>query len=185
MGNIYFTADTHFGHKNIIKYAKRPFNNVEEMDYRIINNWNSVVGKNDTVYHLGDFALCSKTKLDYILNLLNGSICLIRGNHEKSAEACKSRFRWIKDYYELNVRDEDFHKGKQTIVLSHYAFRVWNKSHWGTYHLYGHSHGMLEDDEKMLSFDIGVDCHNFKPLSYQEVKNIMQQKNWTPPFKNR
>jgi len=68
------------------------------------------------------------------------------------------------------------------IVLFHYSLREWNASHWGTYHLYGHSHGTLEDLSNSLSFDIGVDCHNFYPLSYKEVKSIMRKKDWKPPF---
>jgi calcineurin-like phosphoesterase family protein len=68
------------------------------------------------------------------------------------------------------------------IVLFHYALREWNASHWGSYHLYGHSHGTLPDIDTSLSFDIGVDCHNFYPLSYEEVKAIMKKKNWQPPF---
>ncbi len=60
--------------------------------------------------------------------------------------------------------------------------REWNASHWGTYHLYGHAHGTLQDDPNSLSFDIGVDCHNFYPLSYDEVKAIMKTKSWKPPF---
>ena len=107
---------------------------------------------------------------------------MINGNHEKSAQACHTRFEWIKDYYELVVKDDEFERGEQLIVLFHYALREWNASHWGTYHLYGHSHGTLADIDTSLSFDIGVDCHDFYPLSYEEVKAIMKTKNWKPPF---
>ena len=108
---------------------------------------------------------------------------MIKGNHEKSALACRTRFEWIRDYYELSIPDSEAARGRQLIVLCHYAFRVWNVSHHGSYHLYGHSHGSLEDDPNALSFDIGVDCHDFYPLSYEEVKAIMSTKNWEPPFK--
>lgn len=60
--------------------------------------------------------------------------------------------------------------------------RTWNGSHRGIWQLYGHSHGNLSDDEAALSFDVGVDCHNFYPVSYEEVKGIMKNKKWTPPF---
>ena len=182
MSKIYFTSDHHFGHKNIIKFSQRPFKNVEEMDEVLIQRWNEKVGKEDEVYHLGDVGLCSSGKLRRILERLNGKIYLIKGNHERSAEDCHSRFEWIKDYYELVVEDEEHDRGKQMIVLFHYALREWNASHWGTYHLYGHSHGSLSDDPNSRSFDIGVDCHDFYPLSYEEVKVIMKSKNWTPPF---
>lgn len=185
MKKIFFTSDHHFGHKKINEYSARPFESIDEMDEELIKRWNEKVGVDDEVYHLGDVGLMSSGKLRKILEQLNGKIYLIKGNHEKSAEACHTRFEWIKDYYELIIPDEDFPRGEQLIVLFHYAIREWNAKHWGTYHLYGHSHGMLEDDINSLSFDIGVDCHNFYPLSYQEVKEIMKKKKWKPPFKKR
>lgn len=69
-------------------------------------------------------------------------------------------------------------------MLLHYAMRVWRSSFRGTWHLYVHSHGSLTDDPTMNSFDVGVDCHDFYPLSYEEVKHIMSLKTWKPPFKN-
>lgn len=182
MSKIYFTSDHHFGHKNIIKFSERPFEDVNEMDEILIQRWNEKVNPEDEVYHLGDVGLSSSGKLRKILERLNGKIYLINGNHEKSAQDCHSRFEWIKDYYELVVKDDEFERGEQLIVLFHYAMREWNASHWGTYHLYGHSHGSLPDDPASLSFDIGVDCHDFYPLSYEEVKAIMKTKSWKPPF---
>ena len=185
MKNIYFTSDHHFGHKNIIRFTDRPFATVEEMNETLIQNWNNKIRPNDDVYHLGDVALCHQTELAAILNRLNGKIHLIKGNHENAALGCAKQFEWIKDYYELTVEDAEAKGGKQKIVLLHYAMRVWNKSHHGSYHLYGHSHGTLPDDATMRSIDVGVDTHNFAPISYQEVKELMKQKTWEPPFKDR
>lgn len=72
---IWFTADTHFGHKNILEYSARPFSTVEEMDEALISNWNNKVASDDEIYHLGDVALCSPSKLNKILDRLNGKIC--------------------------------------------------------------------------------------------------------------
>ena len=185
MKNIFFTSDHHFGHKNIIKFSNRPFASVEEMDETMIERWNEKVNPEDEVYHLGDVALCSPSKLRKILARLNGKIYLIKGNHEKAAMECADQFEWVKDYYELTVEDEEFHEGKNMIILLHYGMRVWNASHWGTYHLYGHSHGTLPDDPKMRAIDVGVDCHDFYPLSYEEVKVLMKKKEWTPPFSRK
>ena len=127
----------------------------------------------------------SSGKTRKIIQQLNGKICLIAGNHESSARDCASDFEWIKDYYELTVDDQDAHNGKRFIVLFHYAMRVWNASHYGTWHLYGHSHGDLPDDPNSLSIDVGVDIHNFYPLSYEDVKKIMSLKTWVPPFAPR
>ncbi|MCP4441640.1 MAG: phosphoesterase [Aureispira sp.] len=185
MKNIFFTADQHFGHKKILEYANRPFSTIDEMDEELIKRWNQKVSPEDEVYHLGDVGLCSSGKLRKILNRLNGKIYLIKGNHEKSAEACHTRFEWVKDYHELVVEDPDAARGTQLLVLFHYAMRVWNAGHWGTYHLYGHSHGSLPDDPNSRSFDVGVDCHDYAPVSYEEVKAIMNKKTWTPPFAKR
>ena len=178
---IWFTADTHFGHKNIIEYVQRPFSGVEDMDAVLIDNWNKRVGLNDEVYHLGDVGLCSPNRLKSILHQLNGKIYLIRGNHEKSAESCNERFEWIKDYFELVVPDEDGYNGEQLVVLFHYSMRVWQASHYGSYQLYGHTHGELFDDPALLSMDVGVDCNDFYPVSYADVKNHMKKKGWTRP----
>jgi calcineurin-like phosphoesterase family protein len=180
--NVWFTSDNHFGHKNIIEFSKRPFKSVEEMNEVMIERWNEKIGEEDVVYHLGDIALMPPAKLKPLLARLNGKICLLTGNHESSALACADRFEWIKPYYELTLDDPGASRGKRLIVLLHYAMRVWNASHYGAWHLYGHSHGALPDDEKSLSFDVGVDCHNFYPLSYEEVKAIMAQKSWVAPF---
>ncbi|MFN3852492.1 MAG: metallophosphoesterase [Spirosomataceae bacterium] len=182
MKTIWFTSDHHFGHKNICKFSNRPFDSVEEMDEELIKRWNERVKPNDDVYHLGDVGLCNSARLREILEQLNGNIFLIRGNHDGAAESCKSRFEWIKDYYKLKIQDTGFEGGEQSIILMHYAMRVWDKSHWGTYQLYGHSHGELPDDPNLLSFDVGVDCHNYYPISWEEVKEIMNKKTWTPPF---
>lgn len=182
MNTIYFTSDHHFGHTNIIKFSERPFDSVEEMDEELIKRWNSKISKNDHVYHLGDLGLCKSYRMKDILDQLNGKIYLIRGNHEGAAQANPNRFEWIKDYFELSVPDADAPNGRQKIMLLHYAMRVWRSSFRGTWHLYGHSHGNLPDISTSRSFDVGVDCHDFYPLSYEEVKHIMFQKDWTPPF---
>ena len=80
--NIFFTSDTHFWHDNIIKFCNRPFNSIEEMNDTIIENWNKVVGKNDIVFHLGDFCFCGSDKFKDIIERLNGYIYLILGNHD-------------------------------------------------------------------------------------------------------
>ena len=185
MGKLFFTADHHFGHDNIIKFCNRPFSDVREMNQVLIEKWNSKIKKNDTVYHLGDFGYGYKENIASILDQLNGKIHLIVGNHEKPALQNPNKFVWIKDYYELKVKDADCKNGYQNIVLFHYAMRVWRSDFRGSWHLYGHSHGNLPDLEDRLCFDIGVDCHDFYPLSYEEVKAIMQTKTWSPPNQKR
>ncbi len=130
---IFFTSDTHFGHANIIKYCNRPFESVNQMDEVLINNWNSVVRPDDEVYHLGDFSFADPKKYVY---RLNGKIHLIKGNHDyrrKDRLFLEAGIVWVKDLFELKKVDPN-------IVLCHYAMRVWPKSHYGAWQLYGHSH---------------------------------------------
>lgn len=179
--NIWFTSDTHFGHKNIIQFSGRPFKDVDHMNEELIKSWNSVVDEEDDVYHLGDFSLTNATNTQKILDRLNGKIHLIKGNHEKSVlqkSYNKDRFEWIKDYYELKVDN-------QMIVLCHYAFRVWNKSHHGAIMLYGHSHDSMEREPWGRSMDVGVDSANrilgeYRPFSFQEIKNMMDKRTDNP-----
>ncbi len=171
----FFTSDTHFNHVNIIKYCNRPYKTVKRMNNALIKNWNSVVGKDDIVYHLGDFCLGSVDDFDSYFNKLNGKIILIEGNHDRNALKYKNRFyEYHTGYIEVNVEG-------WPIVLSHYAMKVWNNSHHGAFHLYGHSHGTLPDDIESLSFDVGVDCHNYTPIDIQQIENIMRKK--TPKIK--
>ena len=82
---IFFTSDLHFYHGNIMKYCPkfRDFNDVNEMNEKLIELWNAVVGPEDTVYDLGDFAFCNKLKdLKSVARRLNGSHVLILGNHD-------------------------------------------------------------------------------------------------------
>jgi calcineurin-like phosphoesterase family protein len=177
---LWFTADHHFGHANILRFSRRPFPSLEAMNETLIERWNQVVGPQDIVYHLGDMFLMPASEARKIRERLNGRICLIRGNHDKAAESLKSGFEWIKDLYELKVEDVEAPGGERRIVLCHYAMRVWNKSHHGSWHLYGHSHGSLADDPNSLSFDVGVDCHAYTPIGFDQVKQIMATKTFTP-----
>jgi calcineurin-like phosphoesterase family protein len=166
---FFFTSDTHFRHKNIITYDARPFNSSDEMTEELIQNWNSKVKSKDTVFHLGDVGVGRPEQLRQILDRLNGKICLIKGNHDKTAthKLCADRFEWIKDYH-FAV----FNHGIK-IALFHYALRVWDRCHYGSWHLYGHSHGRLSQEEGRFCFDIGVNSWDYSPLSLEEVRRQM------------
>lgn len=142
------------------------------MDETMIRNWNEVVPYDGIVFHLGDVSLMSPQKTESMLSRLNGKIYLIKGNHEKSVlrkKTTRDRFEWIRDKYELQV-------GKRLIVLCHYAHRVWNKSHHGSFHLYGHSHGSMEEKPWGRSMDVGVDSWGYKPISYTEVERVLSKR---------
>lgn len=179
--SIWFTADLHLGHKAILKYAERPFADVEEMDARLVEHWNAAVGERDQVYLLGDVSFHRPERTRELLAGLNGRIHLIRGNHDKDKRLTPSvggRFEWVKDLYDLKVQDGAAPDGVQRIVLCHYAMRVWNRSHHGSWHLYGHSHGSLADDPHSRSTDVGVDRWGYSPVSYETIRGYMANKTW-------
>lgn len=189
---IYFTADLHFGHANILKpgYSARPFLDVDEMNEQLVTRWNARVQEGDEVWLLGDVALISSARAVTLVKKLRGRKHLIRGNHDHqmnlSLHGC---FETVRDYYELKVPyltigpvhgDEPRDKN-QLIVLSHYPFATWNKAHYGSWCLHGHSHGNYRpgrpntfDGGRIL--DVGVDCHDYTPVRLDEIAVIMARK---------
>ena len=185
--NIFFTSDTHFGHKNVIKYCNRPYLDVDDMNSSMVDNWNSLVGINDTVFHVGDFAFIKdQDKLKKLILSLNGRICLIPGNHDHLENyrnlGVSGKLDILPQLHEVDVQVED---EKIKFVLFHYAMRTWNKSHYGAIHLYGHSHGNLADDPNSLSMDVGVDSNNYFPWKLDDVLVKMYNKSFKPLDRHR
>lgn len=184
MSNVFFTSDTHFGHSNVIRYSNRPFANAQEMDEALIKNWNERVKPSDTLYHLGDFAFHREDKIREILSRLNGQKHFIKGNHDKELLRLlkADHYNWfqsVQDYKKIKV-------GDQTIILLHYSMVVWDKSHYGSWQLFGHSHNSLPKDPNKLSMDVGVDAVGdwgvtpYSPISFEEVQEVMKTKNFKP-----
>ena len=155
---LFFTSDEHYGHKRIIEYCNRPFDHLSQMDEEIIKRHNVIVSGGDTVVHVGDFTLLpTLEEAKKYISRLNGHHIFLKGSHD----------RWLTSnntIYEKKVNG-------QVIVACHYAMRVWAKSHYGSWHVYGHSHGKLEPIGK--SWDVGVDKNNFFPVSFDQLKAIM------------
>lgn len=176
---IYFTADLHLNHENVIKHSNRPFSNLEDMDDGICFRWNSVVKRCDTVYCLGDFALSwgkrSVERIDTLLARLNGSKHLIVGNHDRAEVTRNKRWQTVEHYKEIKVDTGDVHK--QRIVMCHYAMRTWNQMHRGSIMLHGHSHGNLSDIGGRI-MDVGVDCHDYRPISLETVLDKMRDRSF-------
>jgi calcineurin-like phosphoesterase family protein len=168
--SIFFTSDTHFNHTKILSICRPMFSSIEEMNEKIISNWNEVIGRGDTVYHLGDFGWKDS---EPIIRKLHGQKILILGSHDSEVKRLKKYFSQITPMKEINPYG-------QAIILSHCSMRVWEKSHYGSWHLFGHSHGTLAPFGK--SFDVGVDAHDFMPWSWDEVavKMMEMQENVNP-----
>lgn len=162
---IYFSSDHHFQHAKVIEYCKRPYSTQMAMDSDMIEKWNSVIKDKDDVYYLGDLTLGNWGTARSYLKQLKGKIKFIEGNHDKRWFSSLESNQKLPSIYELNYMNK-------TIVLSHYSMRSWNKSFHGSYHLFGHSHGELPPYGK--SFDVGVDCWNFYPVSIEQVFEKME-----------
>ena len=177
----YYIADLHFGHKNIIKFDKRPFFSVEEMNKTLIDNWNSVVTNNDTVVILGDFCWGLEDDWIKILDQLNGDKRLIRGNHDlkNMSQALKSRFKSIKDYDE--IKDD----GKRVLV-SHYPIPCYRGDYnHDIIHLFGHVHITAENDfiehlREYISKNDNRDDDSKHKCQFYNVGCMMPYMDYTP-----
>lgn len=188
--NLFFTSDFHVGHHNVIRFDGRPFTDVNEMNQKLIENWNSVVTENDIVFYLGDLAhRCRPETVKWFVSQLKGKIYFILGNHDRYRDiAALNRFEKIcGDNMSLggatiSVRDEDANRGWQDIVMCHYAILSWNKGHYGSWHLHGHSHQSLMKNPEMAWFyqrkviDVGCNGWDYTPISYTQIKQIMNSK---------
>lgn len=212
--NIFFCSDPHYHHKPLIKGLStwenkercRDFKSLTEHDTTLVNNINSIVKKEDVLFCLGDWSFGeykNSTKLaKEFRNRLNvKEIHLILGNHDnyirKNKDNIQNIFTSVSERAELEVVTPINHgKGKTirtTVILSHYAMRTWNKAHKGSYMLYGHSHGSLDEMTPLIAnptwigdgyfiknyrtMDVGFDTHpKFRPYSWHEIKAIMEER---------
>ena len=157
---IFVIADTHFNHKNIIKYCNRPYKNVEFMNFDIITKWNKVVRPRDIVIHLGDFGFGTQMELNQIFNRLNGRKFLVMGNHD---------YRVGKQYYE-EIGFEDVIKDEfviGNIVLSHYPKKVNDNQ----INIYGHIHNKEPKDwyNDNKHYCVSVEKINYTPIDIDEL----------------
>ena len=166
---IYFTADTHFGHENVIRFCDRPFSSANEMDEAMIANWNARVRGNDTVYVLGDMFFRS-TNAETILQRLKGKKRLIVGNHDGS---------WITkfDYARYFVSVDSFLEtsdGQHSLTLCHYPLLSWKHAR-RSYMIHGHIHNDKTADFWPLIaardnvLNAGVDVNGFCPVTFDEL----------------
>lgn len=179
----YFTADTHFGHDNILKITWRDFASMEEHNEVLLNGINSTVGPNDVLYILGDFAWHSEK--DWVSKIKCRTKHLIQGNHDKAQVG--RMMTSVDEVREIKLTLPDKWKfGDQKQVkcfLSHYPHAHWPASHRGSLHLYGHVHAQKESqlDEAFpgrRAMDVGVDnakhwLGEWRPFSEHEILDIL------------
>ena len=182
---IWFTSDLHFGHQNIIRFCKRPWKTTEDMDWNLIQNWNSVVKPDDLVFNLGDFAFATNARWKELLSQLNGHHYLILGNHDIT--------RWpgdkIMELFEGVSHQMILKIDGRTVYLNHYPYLcfggAWREPKSAVYQLFGHVHsnpncGGMDTDRLVnlfpYQYDVGVDNNNYTPISWQQVQEIIQKQ---------
>lgn len=168
----FYTSDLHFSHRRIIEYENRPFSSTEEMDERLITNWNAKVKNGDDVYICGDFGFVDGKRANYLLSRLNGRKYLIKGNHDdyflKDKDFDRSNFEWIRDYAVV-------HDNNRRICLFHYPIAVWDRQHHDSLHFYGHVHSNKDGHHPLLydlgknAINVGCDVHNYEPMTLTEL----------------
>jgi calcineurin-like phosphoesterase family protein len=168
----WFTADPHYFHESVIQFGKRPFATLEEMHEALISRWNARVTRKDEVFVIGDFAWRNKAAdngdLASIFHRLNGKKTLIVGNHDNKAILA---LPWTEVSYRKGIKENG-----NRVWMSHNPERSWNDMYKGSYHFYGHEHGNVVNYSlhnnavgKGGSCDVGVDCWDWKPVSFEEV----------------
>lgn len=152
-------SDTHFFHANIIKYCSRPFADVEEMNTVMVNNWNSVVSPDDTVFHVGDFSFGKIENVAAIRKQLNGKIILILGNHDRNPRQMKES-GIDEAYNKLVIVRRD-----RTVLFHH---RPWIGPFPQRFHIYGHVHNSGHMPPPR-SYNASVEVNNYTPRLLDEI----------------
>jgi len=188
---IWFTSDTHFGHRNILKYCSRPFKNVWEMNYQLIENWNSVVQPDDQVLHLGDFSFLPKKQAREILQCLNGEKTIVTGNHD--SEMLEKDFSDLISFFPKatlqlyimknpSVRSLLDHvpgwpsrQDEFEIEVSHYPEAI-EGNH--DFHFCGHIHTQWRSWERTdgtIIYNVGVDEWDHHPINIEDIIEDMKK----------
>ena len=176
MSNTFFTSDEHFGHYNILAYAKRPFKSLTEMEATLIERHNKVVSIDDEVIHLGDFSFDNVERQKEILSYLNGSHYIVKGNHDLSPNKLGYiGFEVLDNLTEIKV-------GRNNVVLCHYPKSEREASEDGFYRkrfrgdkeswiLHGHVHDRFRTRNKHVN--VGVDVWDYRPVHINTIRMIL------------
>lgn len=195
MKNLWITSDSHFFHRNIIKYSKRDsFSSVEEMDEMMIKAWNSCVKPNDRVYHLGDLTLSKDLEqLEKLSKRLFGDKYLIPGNHDIWIQIphnapyitqAKEKFKSLEKHWTILPQRYEMNFDKQEYIMQHEPILSWIGAHKGTYMLHGHCHTSVDYlNQHTKRLDCGVDSAykllgEYRPFNIDEVKSILDKRDF-------
>lgn len=165
---VYFIADLHFGHAEILNYEKRPFSGIEEMDECMITLWNETVKPEDQIFILGDFSLYPPEKTKELTKQLNGRKFLVLGNHDEFTQQfyLEAGFEAVSRY---PVIFESFY------MLSHEPLYL--NVHMPYANLFGHVHSNpIYADYTAQSFCTCVERIGYRPVPFEEIQQKMKKK---------
>ena len=162
---IYFISDTHFYHYNIIKYCDRPFEDIETMNVKMIECWNSVVKEDDIVYFLGDFGFGDKEMLTNVCSQLNGRKIMLRGNHDLK----RGKQSWKDIGFEV-VSDKSI-AFQEDIILTHEPIEVDED----ILNIHGHIHNvtLAENFNPNNHFCVSVEMIDYVPITLEQILRKM------------
>lgn len=189
---IFFTSDLHFGHYNVIQYCNRPFDTVEQMNEYMVEKWNEVVGPDDIVYVLGDFAMGPQENVVKYGPRLNGIKFLVPGNHDRCHEIMhknkeQKKANGIKLFvdagFSILPTEHSLLIAGQTVKLHHMPYRSDHTADVryanirptdeGGWLLHGHVHDLWKIEGKQIN--VGVDVWNFLPVPITEIERIIRE----------
>lgn len=160
---IWYTADLHFGHANIIGFCDRPFASAEAMDEALLANLQACVAPDDELWIIGDFAFGRAAKrAGYLAGMfasVPGRKHLVNGNHD--GEAARA-LPWASVQDVARVRD-----GEHVFLLCHYPMITWDGARRGALQLFGHVHQNWRGTRN--SVNVGVDVWDFRPIAADEI----------------
>ena len=190
---LFFTSDTHYSHSNICSattnwsvndgYARK-FDSLQDMNQRLVDNINNMVGEDDILIHLGDWSFGGFDKIEEFRSQINcKNIHLTFGNHdhhiERNKEGIQKLFSSVQQYLRLEVR-RPINKAtteKFTFVCMHYPIASHHDMNQGVIHLHGHVH--LPPHLRIgkgKSLDVGVDGNGLEPISLDEILELMSKQ---------
>ncbi|WP_217591648.1 metallophosphoesterase [Cohnella sp. GbtcB17] len=163
MASTFFISDHHFGHRNIIDFESRPFSDAEEMTEVMIARWNAVVGKDDAVFHLGDFSFLNMERTRDIVSRLHGRKTLILGNHDRG----RSRSWWLEAGFEQVSEYPIVYK--DFFFLSHEP--MYMNKHMPYVNVHGHIHGQKYEGKNY--FNVCVEHWDYTPLTFEQIRDAV------------
>lgn len=197
---MFFTSDWHIGHAKSIEFDNRPFKDLQHMHRVLVNNYNATVGSHDICYFLGDIGMCDAPTMKNIIQSLNGTKVLIKGNHDK-----KGMQYWTQAGFDVIIHMASIMVGKEIVTMTHCPLRgikredvtgmkgaklgenwhgerkhyAYSIPDWGQFHLHGHIHSGPDKPSSITiqdrQYDVGVVANGYRPVSFSQIESWIAQ----------